>query len=98
MQQNTTLISPYTIPEENIAKRFSARSFVDSKNRFFASKRILDVVVSFFVITFVLSWLIPILAILIRLDSRGPVFFVQKRVGRGGRSFRCFKLRTMRVN
>jgi len=98
MQQNTTLISPYTIPEENIAKRFSARSFVDSKNRFFASKRILDVVVSFLVITFVLSWLIPILAILIRLDSRGPVFFVQKRVGRGGRSFPCFKLRTMRVN
>ena len=98
MSQHTTLISPFTIPEENNAKGFSARSFVDSKNQFFAWKRIFDVTISLLVIFFVLSWLIPLLAILIRVDSRGPVFFVQKRVGRGGRSFRCLKFRTMHVN
>jgi putative colanic acid biosynthesis UDP-glucose lipid carrier transferase len=45
-----------------------------------------------------LSWLIPLLALLIRLDSKGPVFFIQKRVGFLGRSFYCIKLRTMYVN
>ena len=61
-------------------------------------KRLFDIVVSFLVITLVLSWLIPILAILIRLDSRGPVFFVQTRIGFLGIPFRCYKLRTMVVN
>ncbi len=61
-------------------------------------KRALDVIVSVFVIVFVLSWLLPILVILIRRDSRGPAFFLQKRVGRYGRLFVCCKLRTMYVN
>ena len=39
--------------------------------------------------------LLAVLAIAIKLDSRGPVFFAQERVGRGGRHFRLFKLRTM---
>lgn len=37
------------------------------------------------------------IALLIRLDDRGPVFFVQERVGRGGRPFGLYKFRTMRV-
>jgi putative colanic acid biosysnthesis UDP-glucose lipid carrier transferase len=61
-------------------------------------KRALDVLVSVFVIVFVLSWLLPILAVLIRRDSRGQAFFLQKRVGRYGRLFTCLKLRTMYVN
>ena len=61
-------------------------------------KRALDVAVSILVTVFVLSWLLPILAVLIRLDSRGPAFFLQKRVGRYGRLFTCYKLRTMYVN
>ena|ERR1700709_1991702 len=61
-------------------------------------KRVFDMVVSFLVITLVLSWLVPILAILIRLDSNGPVFFVQTRIGFLGIPFRCYKLRTMYVN
>lgn len=40
--------------------------------------------------------LIGLLAVLIRLDSRGPVFFVQERMGLGGRHFRLVKFRTMR--
>ena len=61
-------------------------------------KRVFDIVISFLVITLVLSWLVPILAILIRLDSNGPVFFVQTRIGFLGIPFRCYKLRTMYVN
>jgi len=40
----------------------------------------------------------PILALLIKLDSRGPVFFSQERVGRDGHMFRMFKFRTMVVD
>jgi putative colanic acid biosynthesis UDP-glucose lipid carrier transferase len=61
-------------------------------------KRLFDIVVSTLIITLVLSWLIPILAMLIKLDSKGPVFFIQNRVGFLGCTFRCFKLRTMVVN
>ena len=41
------------------------------------------------------SWLLPILSILIKADSRGPVFFTQKRIGKNGKPFNCHKLRTM---
>ena len=45
-----------------------------------------------------LSWLFLILAIAIKLDSPGPVFFKQKRVGRGKRYFYILKFRTMRID
>ena len=44
-----------------------------------------------------LSPLLVLLALLVKLDSRGPVLYGDKREGRGGRMFRCFKFRTMRV-
>lgn len=40
-------------------------------------------------------WLLPFLALLIRLDSKGPAFFRQKRVGKNGQLFSCLKFRTM---
>ena len=80
------------------ASQLKPRSFIDNKVNYFLLKRVVDVIVSVFVITAILSWFVPLLAILIKLDSKGPVFFLQKRVGRGGRSFICFKLRTMVVN
>ncbi|HXB95865.1 MAG TPA: sugar transferase [Puia sp.] len=61
-------------------------------------KRIFDLLVSIVVIAGLLSWLLPLLALLIWLDSKGPVFFVQKRVGRHSRLFNCYKLRSMVVN
>ena len=61
-------------------------------------KRTLDLVLSFLAAGIILPWLLPLLALLIKLDSRGPVFFLQKRMGKGGRVFTCYKLRTMFVN
>lgn len=61
-------------------------------------KRIFDVLVSGLVIIFILSWLIPLVALLILLDSRGPVFFTQLRTGLTDNPFYCYKFRTMRVN
>jgi putative colanic acid biosysnthesis UDP-glucose lipid carrier transferase len=61
-------------------------------------KRAFDVVFSLGVIVFFLSWALPILAICIKLDSRGPVFFKQKRTGQDNKAFSCYKLRSMRVN
>ncbi|MDR3711715.1 MAG: sugar transferase [Puia sp.] len=65
---------------------------------YFLIKRGIDLVVSFLVIVFVLSWLLPWLAILIICESGLPVFFLQKRVGRSGKVFTCYKLRTMVLN
>ncbi len=61
-------------------------------------KRIFDVFISGMVIIFILSWLMPLVAVLILFDSRGPVFFVQLRTGLTDNPFYCYKFRTMRVN
>jgi putative colanic acid biosynthesis UDP-glucose lipid carrier transferase len=61
-------------------------------------KRIFDIVFSSMVILFVLSWLYPLIAILIKLESPGPVLFKQGRSGKNNVSFMCFKFRSMRVN
>lgn len=58
----------------------------------------MDLGLSALLILGILSWLLPLLALLIKLDSRGPVFFIQKRRKKGMGSFTCIKLRTMRVN
>jgi putative colanic acid biosysnthesis UDP-glucose lipid carrier transferase len=60
-------------------------------------KRAFDISFSFLVIVFVLSWLIPIVAILIKLESKGPVFFIQKRNGLDFKEFDCYKFRSMAV-
>jgi putative colanic acid biosysnthesis UDP-glucose lipid carrier transferase len=78
-----------------LLKRTVLRKYVDSKRGYFVCKRILDVLFATTVIITILSWLLPVLALLIKLSSRGPVFFLQKRTGRGGRSFTCYKLRTL---
>ena len=65
-------------------------------NRFF--KRVFDILFALFVIVFFFSWLFPILAILIRLESKGPIFFTQQRSGRDNNPFMCYKFRSMKVN
>lgn len=61
-------------------------------------KRTFDIFFSALVLLSICSWLFPLLAILIKLDSKGPVFFFQKRYGFHDEVFNCFKFRTMRVN
>jgi putative colanic acid biosynthesis UDP-glucose lipid carrier transferase len=61
-------------------------------------KRLFDILFSLFVIVFVISWLFPILAIIIKLQSKGPVFFTQVRSGKDNMPFKCYKFRSMRVN
>lgn len=73
-------------------------SLVASRKNYLIVKRIFDVVFSFLFIVLVLSWLLPIIAIWIKIDSKGPVFFSQKRTGRNGKTFRCLKFRTMIEN
>ena len=60
-------------------------------------RRIIDLLASV-AFAIVLALLLPIVAIAIRLDSPGPIFFSQERVGQGGRLFRIHKLRTMRID
>jgi putative colanic acid biosynthesis UDP-glucose lipid carrier transferase len=63
-----------------------------------ALKRTFDIVFSLLVIVGLLSWLVPLLAILIKLESHGSVFFKQGRPGLDEEEFFCFKFRSMRVN
>ncbi|MEO8173398.1 MAG: sugar transferase [Sediminibacterium sp.] len=74
------------------------RDQIDRKRNYLILKRVVDVLFSFCFIALILSWLLPILAIAIKLSSKGPVFFLQRRIGFGGRSFICYKLRTMVMN
>jgi putative colanic acid biosynthesis UDP-glucose lipid carrier transferase len=78
------IISLRKIPIENSFNKFVKRFF--------------DIVLSLFVIIFVLSWLTPILAIIIKLESKGPIFFKQKRNGLDYKEFYCYKYRSMRPN
>lgn len=69
-------------PLEEASRRFLKRSF--------------DIVFSLFVIIFIFSWLFPLIAFLIKLSSKGPVFYLQERVGVHDQKFKCYKFRTMR--
>ena len=88
----------HVIRYQHIAGSFRKINSNPYKSLYLVGKRAFDIFISLFVICFVLSWLIPLVAILIKLDSNGPVFFTQLRVGFLGRNFRCIKLRTMVVN
>lgn len=61
-------------------------------------KRLFDILFSLFIIIFILSWLTPLLAILIKIESKGPVFFKQSRNGFNYKEFDCYKFRSMTPN
>lgn len=65
-------------------------------NRF--KKRAFDLIFSLVVIIFILSWLYPLMALLIKLESKGPVLFKQLRSGRNDEPFYCYKFRSMKMN
>ena len=80
----TPILSLRTIPIDTPLNQFIKRAF--------------DIILSVIVLVGVLSWLTPILAILIKLDSKGTVFFKQKRNGLDYHEFYCYKFRSMRPN
>ena len=61
-------------------------------------KRVFDVFFSAVITICLLSWLTPIVAILILIESKGPVFFKQKRNGLNKKEFYCYKFRSMHLN
>ena len=65
-------------------------------NKFF--KRTFDIVFSFFVVCFEMVFVFPIVALIIKKQSPGPIFFKQLRTGMNGKDFMCYKFRSMAVN
>jgi len=61
-------------------------------------KRGFDIALALLVILGILSWLTPLLGLIIKLESKGPVFFKQRRNGLDYKEFFCFKFRSMRPN
>jgi putative colanic acid biosynthesis UDP-glucose lipid carrier transferase len=82
--EKLVVINPQEVPMDNSLARIT--------------KRLFDIVFSGICIVLIFSWLFPILAIIIKLSSRGPVFFVQKRTGINNKIFGCIKFRSMYVN
>jgi len=58
-------------------------------------KRLFDIILAFVFIVLILSWLIPLIAILQKFTSKGHVFFIQDRIGMNNEVFKCIKLRSM---
>ena len=58
-------------------------------------KRLFDILFSIILFCFVFIWLFPIIAILIKLNSKGRIFFIQDRIGLNGAIFKCYKFRTL---
>lgn len=60
-------------------------------------KRIFDLSFSILISIIFLSWLIPLLGLLVKINSKGPIFFIQDRVGKNNKIFKCIKFRTMTI-
>ena len=94
MQQSTHAIR--ILKSLPLVKSWEARmSMLNPIGMFY--KRCFDIVFSL-VACVAIALFIPIIALIIKLQSRGPIFFVQDRTGKYGRTFRCLKFRTMRTN
>ena len=79
-------------------KAHTVRQYLEAHQGYLVLKRCTDIIMASVVILLVFPWLFPVIVVLIKLDSRGPIFFRQKRVGFLGRTFWCYKFRTMYVN
>ena len=66
------------------------------KKKYIFPKTIFDIIFSSLVIVFILSWLIPIVALFIFLESKEKTFFTQKRVGKNGKTFNILKFKSMK--
>lgn len=81
---NIPVINVSSIPLDRILNRLVKRTF--------------DILFSSVVMVTILSWLVPLIGLLIKLESKGPIFFIQNRHGKDNKYFPCWKFRTMVVN
>lgn len=85
------------VPAENITAQWFLVADVQASTGYDATKRIMDITAAGIGLALTLPFW-PLIALLIRLDSRGPAIYEQARVGLHGRIFRIYKFRTMRAN
>lgn len=73
---------------------------IDTTNTVYVNyiKRTIDFLAAFIICILLLSWLLPVLALLIKLESKGPVFFLQDRTGKNNTTFKIIKFRSMLIN
>ena len=99
---NTITVKDNVVPFESYRTKYKLRkeiySFPLSSKINYTLKRSIDIIFSLLFIIAVLSWLTPLLGIIILVDSRGPIFFYQKRRKNIRQLFTCVKFRTMFVN
>lgn len=78
------------------SRRETAPALTDNNSFNLVGKRVFDIVFALFVTIFILSWMLPLVSLLIWITSPGPALFIQWRTGHNRRHFRCLKFRTMR--
>ena len=95
MEGNDRLkLKPETFGDQTLFTNF-VEPLANRTNRFI--KRTFDIVFSIFALIFLLPF-IPIIALMIKIQSPGPLLFKQKRTGLNGEEFYCYKFRSMHVN
>ena len=104
------LIRFYYIPAINVFKGNTSISFMEDtpviarreeplrKGRNKLIKRVFDIIFSLCVLILVFPWILILVAIMIRIQSPGSIFFLQERTGLDGKIFKCIKFRSMHAN
>lgn len=92
---------PQTVEEKTAEAKVDSEAKVEVAYKLKASQKVFvffKAIADFVIALIALLILIPVFvitAIAIKIDSKGPVFFVQKRIGKGGKEFNCIKFRSM---
>ena len=87
-----------TGPEVSVAEKYTVKKIEYSENRLYNfSKRLLDITISVIALIIIFIPLV-VIALIIKLDSKGPVIFRQERLGKNARPFTLYKFRTMYVD
>lgn len=92
--QNNVLENAESISLRTEIVEVKDRSLIDKRKIFLTVKRTSDVVISSITII-ILMPLLLLIGILIKIDSKGPVMYKQKRIGKNGKYFMIYKFRTM---
>lgn len=84
-----------TLISDFIPKKYSVNLLNSTQLR---TKRITDIILSSIFLVFIGAWLFPLIALIIKLDSKGPIFFKQLRHGQNNLPFPCLKFRSMKYD